>query len=268
MKAIIILLLALALAACASTTAQPTPLPTTDVGAIQTRAAINVLETLTATAPTATSKVSETPTGTNTPIPTDTATFTATPTPSITPTSTPVPSTTLVPASPAPVPTPDLKSIVLSLNDMPPGFTQDPGQTGPARADELAKTAQYGRISAYYSAFAKSGIDILNGTSQVQSAASLFKTLDGAHAYFGHLDQSFRDDGMTLEQVSMAPLGDESKAFKAPRSAPSDKIQWLTYLVMARKGIVVIYVNTTATEATATIDDAVRFVGIMLSRVR
>jgi hypothetical protein len=88
-----------------------------------TEIAAEIFATQTAEAPTIT------PTPTPSPTPTDTATPTPTLTPTFTPTSTPTatPSPTPPPTdTPTPAPPPPTSGVVLTLEDLPPGFTEMP----------------------------------------------------------------------------------------------------------------------------------------------
>jgi hypothetical protein len=98
-----------------------------EMDAQSTKIAADIFATQTAEAPPPTDTPTHTPTptpmptDTPTPAPTDTPTPMPTPTPA--PTDTPAPTPTLTPPTPAtPTPLADLSDVVLTLDDLPPGF--------------------------------------------------------------------------------------------------------------------------------------------------
>ena len=104
-----------------------------ELDAQATKIAADIFATQTAEAPPPTDTPTVAPTLTHTPIPTPTLTDTPTPVPTQTPThtptstpaptDTPAPTPTLAPTTPVtPIPLADLSDVVLTLDDLPPGF--------------------------------------------------------------------------------------------------------------------------------------------------
>ncbi len=115
-----------------------------DRDAQATEIAAEVFATQTAEAPTST--LTSTPTSTPTPTPTETPTFT--PTPTSTPTSTPTAPPTDTPTI-TPTPTPDLSRILITEEDLPPGFEGFPPEILAELQEELSQD-EYLNISNLY----------------------------------------------------------------------------------------------------------------------
>lgn len=287
-KLLPLVLTAVFIAACG-----PTPTPTPNVSAT-TAIAKSIVATMTAQAPTATptpaatSTPSLTPTLLPSPTPRATPTPTATPTPPDTPTPTSMPTPTDTPtsavtptATPAPLFEGDPQAFVLTIADMPPGFSTNAENTGPTSNEYIASTRanpeealvqlqEWGRIIGYQAAYAKSGLDALVGTAMVQNWVSIFQTSDGAHAYLGNIEDAYSEDGLTLDHTSMPALADESKAYKIVRTTGKgeSQLEWITYFIVFRKHNVVAGVLTTATSGTAVFDDALNFAQTVESRIQ
>lgn len=188
------------------------------------------------------------------------------------PAAVPVPSSTEV------IVLADPRGLVLTLDDLPAGFTVDENGTGPASNEEAAKrekdpeTAlaqfrEWGRMNGYRAGFLKSGASALAGTAAVAIWASIYQSPGGAQAALEAVERSALEDGG--KPVSMPRQGDESKAYAIARIAGegTGKVEWTTYYVVFRKANVLARVETHATSATASFEDALKLTQVMVSRV-
>jgi len=187
------------------------------------------------------------------------------------PTWTPLPAP--IDPTDAPVPTAltdtpilgDPQAFVLTLTDMPTGFSIVPENTGywsneyiaeqrENPADFLAQLEEWGRINGYSVGYGKPGFF---GTTYVESSVIIIKTSDGAHDYYEHLVNEDLRDGWT--PVSMPTLADESYALTLTDTGGT------FYDVIFRKRNVIGIVLTGAKPGTAVFDDARNFVRVLES---
>lgn len=170
---------------------------------------------------------------TDTPIPTNTPPLTPTAIPSMPATATWV----ILPSSPTVQSGQngiyvDAKNLVLSLQDIPPGFHIDQTQTrvisnqvsanSRLNSSEYLKTLEnWGRVSGYEIAFTKEpSLSNLIGIFSIISIVSQYKSSDGAHQSFSTLPNEMPSG---FSQISVPVIGDETFGLVANQTANSVK---------------------------------------------
>lgn len=167
-------------------------------------------------------RVAEAPS--STPAPTDTPAPTSTPEPTATPTSTSTPTTTPTPTN-TPTPTPivlseeDLAEIMLTLNDLSPGFTVDEVNTGPITRETLAERGaeitlgyleEAGDWTSYQAAYERTGFTdygvVISWAIAFESEAQATDFVDNYLMFFSSVD---------FVPVSFEKLGEQHATYKA-----------------------------------------------------
>lgn len=165
-----------------------------------------------ATVPTAPPLPSDTPAPTSTPEPSATPTATSTPTETPTPTNTPTPTAVALSED-------ELAELMLSLDDLEPGFTIDPEATGPLTREELVEKGaeitlgyldEAGDWTSYEASFERAG---LYDYGYAMSWALAFESEEQAQDFVDNYLMFF--SSTEFEPVSFEKIGEERAAYKA-----------------------------------------------------
>ncbi|GEM_PF-5784848 len=188
------------------------------------------------------------------------------PPPSPTPLPPPTPSPT---AAPAPL-LPELLSTpseaanvawpyVLHIQDTPDDFLADTRYTGPVTLEGLAATRpdvpdlarrleRWGFVEGYRTVYTSARLEDPVGILMVQSWALVFQRRWGSARFFDFLAEEYRNDPTTVQEVDVPPLGDEARGYHLVRPVGGE--EWTVFLVLMRRGNVVVRLDTTSRSAT------------------
>lgn len=246
--------------------------PQLDESAIRTIAAEEVLSTMTAiaaiTSPSATHTSTPTATRTSTPTrePSPTATETATPTP------TPILATP-TPTSPVTIAV-DPSLIVLTLQDVPPGFYVDEDESGPMSNRQIADThpnpqayfdllTQWGRVSGWGASFEREpSLATLLQVVLIENYVSIYQTAEGARLALEYAPTDFPPEA---REVSVPRLGDQSQGYVMELS--SEEFTVVGYVLDFRVLNVKVSVRVFGLQGGVALDDAIELAHIVLSRL-
>lgn len=179
------------------------------------------------------------------------------------PTATPTP--VVPPPPPPPVETLPLtegnlaRRYTLQIEDTPHDLLPDARYTGPVSRDALAASRpdvpdlaqrldEWGYREGYRAVYRRAQLTDPVGILMVQSWALVFDSAEGAAAFFAFLSDQYDHSPLTVEQVSVPPLADEQRGYRLVRALEGE--QWTVYLILMRRGNVVVSLDTTARSVT------------------
>ncbi|MDQ7029447.1 MAG: hypothetical protein Q9O62_06550 [Ardenticatenia bacterium] len=148
---------------------------------------------------------------------------------------------------------------VLHIQDTPDDFQADNRYTGPVTLQALAasrpdvpdlarRLEQWGFVEGYRTVYTSVRLEDPVGILTVQSWALLFQDRQGSSRFFNFLDDEYRRDPRTVQEVEVPPLGDEARGYHLVR--PMGGEEWTVFLVLIRQGPVVVRLDTTSRSAT------------------
>lgn len=166
----------------------------------------------------------------------------------------PLPSPTPSPTPPPAVYTPDAKSIVLSLSDMPSGYALNQEESGRGAPNDT--------YSDSYAVQYENWDLLFSGTPLVYNMAGVARSEQLARDVIQRADQEFSADP-EYEPISCSTLGDETICYRAVNT--EDDV--VAYIMVFRKANLVEVVITSGVLGVAPFMDTITFAEIVLGKV-
>lgn len=176
------------------------------------------------------------------------------------PTATPVVPPPLPPVETLPLTEGNLaRRYTLQIEDTPHDLLPDTRYTGPVSREALAASRpdvpdlarrldEWGYREGYRAVYRRAQLDDPVGILMVQSWALVFESAEGAADFFAFLSDQYDHSPLTVERVSVPPLADEQRGYRLVRALEGQ--QWTVYLILMRRGNVVVSLDTTARSVT------------------
>lgn len=163
----------------------------------------------------------------------------------------------------------------LQIEDTPLDFLPDERYTGPVGLEALAasrpdvpelarRLEEWGYVEGYRAVYRRANLDDPVGVLMVQSWALVFEGAEGAAQFFDFLAAQYDESPTTVETVAVPSLGDEQRGYRLVRAVQGE--QWTVFLVLVRRGNVVVSVDTTSQSVT-TFDVTLDYARIVARRL-